>query len=74
MAAYQQAHSAPCLLAYPSQGGTVSDSCTIVNGHPLHLVELPTTDTYPSYDAFRDAVTDAMHAAIGTTMETTADR
>ncbi len=69
MTAYQQAHTAPGILAYPSQGGTVSDSCNIINGHPLHLIELPTTDTYPSYDAFRDTVTTAMTTAINTAMQ-----
>ncbi len=69
MTAYQQAHTAPSILVYPSQGGTISDSCTIVNGHSLYLIELPTTDTYPSYDAFRDAVSTAMTTAIDTAME-----
>jgi 5-methylcytosine-specific restriction enzyme subunit McrC len=69
MTAYQQAHTAPSILAYPSQDGTVRDSCTIINGHPLHLIELPTTDTYPSYEAFQDAVTTAMTTAIDTAIE-----
>lgn len=69
MTAYQQAHTAPSILAYPSQNGIVTDSCTIINGHPLHLIELPTTDTYQSYDAFRNAVTTAMTTAINTAIE-----
>jgi len=67
--AYQQAHTAPSILTYPSQGGTITDECTIVNGHPLHLIELPTTDAYPSYDAFKDSVTTAMATAIDTALE-----
>ncbi|GAB3417845.1 McrC family protein [Haloparvum alkalitolerans] len=69
IAAYQRAHAAPSVLVYPSQGGAVADACTIADGHPLRLLELPTSDAYASYAEFRDAVTEAMTAAIDEAIE-----
>lgn len=69
IAAYQQAHDAPGILAYPSQAGAIADSCRLTNGQHLELVELPTSESHDAYSAFQQAMTSAMETAINSVLK-----